>query len=91
MSHIKDQKEWVLENLQLLLSYLIPSELKQVMIIILCYFFIIIFLFFFLFNSIQIINNNNVKSLKLYPATKTTSAQWLQTVVTACSTAENSR
>ena len=26
---IKDQKEWVPENLQLLLSYLIPSELKS--------------------------------------------------------------
>ena len=39
---IKDQKECVAENLQLLLSYLIPSELKQVIIIILYYYFFLI-------------------------------------------------
>ena len=56
LSNIKDQKQWVPESLQLLLSYLIPFELKQVIIVILCCFF------FFL---IQIIKNNNLKSHKL--------------------------
>ena len=36
---IKDQKEWVPKTLQLLLSYLIPSELEQVIVISFCYFF----------------------------------------------------
>ena len=33
LSSIADQKEWIPENLQLLLSYLIPSELKQVLLL----------------------------------------------------------
>ena len=45
---IEDQKEWVPESQQLL-SYLIPSELKQGIIIIFCYFFFL-FLFFLIFN-----------------------------------------
>ena len=45
---IEDQKEWVPESQQLLLSYLIPSELKQGIIIIFCYFFFL-FLFFLIF------------------------------------------
>ena len=32
LSNVEDQKEWVPESLPLLLSYLIPSELKQVTI-----------------------------------------------------------
>ena len=45
---IENQKEWVPESQQLLLSYLIPSELKQG-IIIFCYFFFFILFFYFLF------------------------------------------
>ena len=36
---IKDQKEWVPKTLQLLLGYLTPSELEQVIIISFFYFF----------------------------------------------------
>ena len=63
LSNIKDQKQWVPESLQLLLSYLIPFDLKQVIIVILCCFF------FFL---IQIIKNNNLKSHKLQSQTVVT-------------------
>ena len=33
LSSIEDQREWIPESLQLLLSYLIPSELKQVLLL----------------------------------------------------------
>ena len=44
-SDIIDKKEWVPESQQLLLSYLIPSELKKSIIIIFFFFFLNFFFF----------------------------------------------
>ena len=54
---IEDQKEWVPESQQLLLSYLIPSELKQGIIIIFCYFFFLFFIFLFFYFFFVFLNS----------------------------------